>query len=113
MGDDYRVTDIERSMESDGRMLLTLRELKRRSPRSKFLLVIGSDILAQTKKWYRFPAIKKEFGVCVVPRAGFGAKKKIFAIPNISSTEIRRRLNQGESLDSLLTSDVARALGKR
>ena len=88
VGPNLKVSDIEKKIRSDGKMLLTLQALKKKYPKSKFQLVIGSDILKEKKRWYRFTEIKRKFGIAVVPRGK--AKNGGFAIPNISSTKIRR-----------------------
>jgi len=87
----FRVSTIEKELKSDGKMLHTLNALKKKYPKCRFSLVVGSDVLKEKRKWHRFSEIEKRFGVLVVPRGK--AKKGEIAIPNISSTEIRKKLS--------------------
>ena len=105
LGPRFSTSTIENDIASDGKMLKTLQALQRKYRRNKFLLIVGSDILKETRRWYRFPEIKKRFGVLVVPRGR--RKKGGYSIPNISSSEIRNRFRRGQSLEGLLSADVA------
>ncbi|MFH1016969.1 MAG: nicotinate-nicotinamide nucleotide adenylyltransferase [Pseudomonadota bacterium] len=110
LGLKLKISTIEREIRSDGKMLRTLLALRKRHRHSRFSLVIGSDILRQKRRWYRFSEIEKRFGILVVPRGSAPAGN--IAIPDVSSTEVRRRLRRRKPLDNLLTPAVA-ALWKR
>ncbi len=83
-----RISNIEARIKNDGKMLHTIVALKKRWPRYRFFLVIGSDLTTETKRWYRFSEIQNKFGVLTVPR--MKSKSRRIAIPNISSTKIRQ-----------------------
>ena len=105
-----KVSTFEGDRKSDGKTLSTLLALRKKYPHDHFSLVIGSDLLKETKKWYRFGEIKNRFGVLVIPRAGY--RNDLFAIPDISSTEIRRRLRNQQALGELVTPAVAAYLSQ-
>lgn len=105
LGSKFKVNLIEADPKLDGKTLHTLLALRKKYPSHHFSLVMGSDLLKQKRKWYRFSEIENRFGVYAVPR-GKGEKDE-FVIPNISSTEIRRRIRRKKSLDTLLTPQVA------
>lgn len=77
-------------------------------------LVIGSDIIetGETEKWHRYDAIQARFDPIVVPRAGYGDAAG--ALPEVSSTEIRERLEQhgpgDPGLEPLVPASVLRRL---
>lgn len=102
----FKVSNIESSSSTDGKTYNTLQLLKKNYPDYSFKLIVGSDILQQKDLWYRFSAIEDEFGLCLVPRESYG--HALLAIPNFSSTEIRRLLdlNQPEHLSSLIPPQV-------
>jgi nicotinate-nucleotide adenylyltransferase len=77
---------------------------------ARFRLVIGSDILAETDKWYRWEAIKREFNPIIVGRKGHGGGDCDYVIPDFSSTEIRRRIREGDPWMDLVTPSVAKML---
>jgi len=102
-----RVSTIERDIESDGRMLFTLQALAKKYPRKKFVLLLGSDSSKDFGRWYKFESIKKKFGVLLIPRGNSGKGKHGFGIPNISSTDIRKRIRSRKSLEGILSPAVA------
>ncbi len=105
LGPRFRVSTIEKTIRSDGKTLRTLLALRKHHGNFHFSLVIGSDVLRQTRKWYRFSEIEKRFMVLVVPRGT--NRPGSLAIPEVSSTEIRRRVKLHRPLDNLLTPAVA------
>ncbi len=105
LGNQFKVSEIEKETDSDGKMLLTLKALKKKHKDKAFSLIVGSDTLKDRDRWYKFEEIENSFMVFVVPRTG--STDSPFAIPNISSTEIRSRLKKGRPLGDLLTPDVA------
>jgi nicotinate-nucleotide adenylyltransferase len=104
-----KVSTFEGDRKTDGKTLNTLIALRRKYPHHHFSLLIGSDILKETKKWYRFSEIENRFGILVIPREG---SAKGIAIPNISSTEIRKRLKNLRALGELVTPAVAAHIRK-
>ena len=95
----------------------TLQELEREYPERKFTLLIGGDNWEAFDKWYRYEDILKRYPIIVYPRKGskvpdvkFQASDiQIVKTPliNISSTQIRQRLQEGKSVRGLVNTEVA------
>lgn len=49
----------------------TLRELRRRFPRIRFVWIMGADILAQLPRWRRWMEIARNHGFVVLPRPSY------------------------------------------
>ncbi len=80
-------------------------------PDVDFRLVIGADVLADLPRWHRWPEIEARFSPIVVGRQGYPTPPGTVDFPNVSSTEVRRRLAIGEPVDALLTAEVMALLG--
>jgi nicotinate-nucleotide adenylyltransferase len=98
------------------RTLDLVEELEARHPGARFRLVLGSDILGETDKWYRWDELARRAPPLVVGRAGHlpaGGSATDLVMPEVSSTEVRRRLASGEPVDNLLPREVVRYIGRR
>ncbi|MEM9187661.1 MAG: nicotinate (nicotinamide) nucleotide adenylyltransferase [Myxococcota bacterium] len=100
------VSDIERELGGKGRTLDTLEALAQLRPDASFRLVIGADILTELDRWHRWDRIAELAPPLVVGRAGYEGAPGV-ELPQVSSTEIRRRLTAGESTEGLLPWRVA------
>ena len=108
------VSSIEREMLPPYYTIRTLDELKKQTPFNEITLVIGADNLQNIRGWKDYQRILLEYGVLVFPRGDFNVSKlellkedllkenseyiiKIndTLIPNISSTEIRESIKNG------------------
>jgi nicotinate-nucleotide adenylyltransferase len=49
----------------------TLRELRRRFPRARFVWIMGADILVQLPRWLRWMEIARTMSFVVLPRPGY------------------------------------------
>jgi nicotinate-nucleotide adenylyltransferase len=49
----------------------TLRELRRRFPRIRFVWIMGADILMQLPRWRRWTAMTRDLPFVVLPRPGY------------------------------------------
>ena len=65
------VDDIELTMPEPHYTIRTLDTLKEKHPEDAFTLVIGSDNLADIRRWKDYARILTEYGVLVYPRTGF------------------------------------------
>ncbi len=102
------ISQIEQELPAPSLTLRTLEALRARYPTAQLRLVIGSDVLTETHAWHNFARIEALAPPIVVQRAGHvrpGSDAP--ALPEISSTEVRRRLRVGESVAGLLTPAVA------
>ena len=100
------VSGIERELGGPSLTLRTLEHLQRSRPSATLRLVIGSDLLAETPTWHRFERVREIAPPIVVPRAGYDDHDAL-ALPDISSTEARRRLRAALPTDGLLDPEVA------
>lgn len=101
-----KVDDIELTMPPPQYSIRTLDALKAREPGNDFTLVVGSDQLAEFRRWRDWRRILLEFGLAVYPRSGYdtGALRAMLLAENpsfritiarapmidISSTQIRQ-----------------------
>jgi nicotinate-nucleotide adenylyltransferase len=96
-----------------GKTVRTLEHLTEKHPRHRFALVIGSDILGETDKWYRFDRVRELARLIVVGRSGHRGAGGAPSLPPVSSTEIRERLGRGEDVSALVPARVLRYLEER
>ena len=112
------VDDIELNMPEPHYTIRTLDALKEKEPETAFTFVLGSDNLADIRRWREYTRILLEFGVAVYPRTGFDTEAvrldllnenpsyKIEIINaelvNISSSEIREKKASGQDVSGWL-----------
>lgn len=110
-----RVSDAEAQVGGEGRTIQLLEWLLPRHAGVRFRWVIGSDILADLPKWKAWDRIEQLVEVTVLHRAGYPAARALGPpLAEISSTEIRRRMETGEAPGDLVPRralEVARARG--
>lgn len=116
----YTVSDMERQIGGEGYTINLLRRLKDEYPKgTKFFLIIGGDMLFGFTKWYRYESILKECTVTAAAReedsyadmleyaAELGHIKVLnLPVTELSSTELREKLKNGESTEGLLSPAV-------
>lgn len=102
--------DIELTMPRPSYTIDTLRKLSTDNPADCFRLVIGADNWACFQKWRSPDEIIRDYSPIVYPREeyqmpeeGSGATPFWAEILPVSSTEIRNRIANGESVDRLRT----------
>ncbi len=100
-----RVSRIEEELGGDSYTLRTMKALKERHPDHRFSLVIGADLVAERERWHGWPELKELVPFIVVGRQGSPETGGI-ALPAVSSTIVRRRIREGEPVDTLIASDV-------
>jgi nicotinate-nucleotide adenylyltransferase len=92
------ISSIERDLPTPSFTLSTLEALARRYPGVQLRLLIGADIVAEAHAWHQFDRAIALAPLIVIEREG---EQRIDAsqpaLPDISSSEIRRRLRMGES----------------
>lgn len=111
-----RVCTVEAELRDDplaGRTVRTLEHLIASHPGHRFALVVGTDILAETDRWYRFDRVKELARLVVVGRQGFQPAPGAPSLPAVSSTAIREAIARGEDVTGLLTAEVARYVAGR
>jgi len=103
-GPDVVVSDIERRLDATqdagaaprGSSLALLHAVARSWPLARVRLVVGSDIIEskETARWHRWEEIERRFDPIVVPRGGHSSGA--FALPEISSREVRAALERDD-----------------
>lgn len=110
-----QVSRAEAEVGGEGRTIELLEWLLPRNPEVTFRWVIGSDILADLPKWKAWDRIESMVKVTVLHRAGYPSARALGPpMVEVSSTEIRKRLEAGETPDELIpcrSLEVARARG--
>lgn len=108
------VTSVESELAAGGRTINTLEHLIRRQPNHSFRLVIGSDILDEAPKWKAFDRIRQIAPPIVVARGGHPHPEATGPqMPEVSSTEVRRRLALGEGAEALVPRKVLEYIESR
>jgi nicotinate-nucleotide adenylyltransferase len=82
-----------------------LENLKQRFPYYSPALIIGSDILEEREDWKNWDRIEELAEIIVVPRSGYSFLDDI-KLPDISSTEIRKRLREGVDVSKFVPKNV-------
>lgn len=97
-----------------GKTARTLEYLRGKHPRCRFTLVVGTDVMAETDKWYRWDRVQELARIAVVGRQGHeaGAAGRPL-LPAVSSTEIRDRIRRGEEVSHLVPRRVVQYLRER
>lgn len=97
------VSTIERELGDVSRTLHTLQALRESYPKDSLRLVVGADVLPNTNRWYKWDEIIAIAPPIAVGRAGYALPDGCpIEIPNVSSTEIRRRLAADEDVSGLV-----------
>jgi len=105
---------IEEERGGKSRTLDTLETLIERHPEARFRLVIGADILDETQRWYRWDRIVEIAPPIIVGRGGYDAPRAdALTLPEVSSTDLRRRLGRGDSVAGLVPRSVEAYIRQR
>ena len=113
------VSDIEVRLGGTSYSINTVRALKEMYPNEQFFLLIGGDMLFYFDKWYRYEALLGECKVVAAARENseysdmceYAAEMGRIMVLNlhvteVSSTEIREKLKNGESITGLVPEAV-------
>lgn len=111
-GPKISVSDIEFQRKGISYTIDTVRILKKQYPQHQFFWLIGSDIVKDKsyKKWKNWRKLSKLIKFLVARREGYEIEQKKMPpcfivlpikIPNISATEIRKRLKRGLPIKGL------------
>lgn len=122
---DYNIeiSDIEFRLEGKSYSFNTLTELKKLYPDDELYLFMGSDQLLSFKSWYKYSGILKLARVAAISRCSGDTDKikryledntefkdRVFIVSSkpleVSSTEIRAKIKNGESAEGLLPKAV-------
>ncbi len=111
-----KACDIEFGLPQPSFTVDTLAYLKERYPRRAFVLIMGSDNLATLDKWKHPEVLLRDYQIFVYLRPGFPPgpyaehpNVRIFEevpLMQISSSFIRARIQEGKSVEYLVTEPV-------
>ena len=102
-----QVSDIEKELGEPSRTLTTLQALTAQRPEASFRLLVGADVLPKTDRWYRWDDIIAIAPPIVIGRQDYPLPKACpVELPNVSSTDIRKRLNTTASIQGLVPTSV-------
>ena len=111
--DYFKAIDIEFNLPKPSYTYITLKELTKQFPENKFHIIIGEDNVAKFKDWKEADWIMSKFDVLVYERKTENIKSNIsnlifFNLPlfDISSTEIRNRIRNNQSIKYFVTDNV-------
>ncbi|MCK4810199.1 MAG: nicotinate (nicotinamide) nucleotide adenylyltransferase [Candidatus Omnitrophica bacterium] len=96
----------------------TVKELKKKFPRHKFYLIIGSDLAKEFHAWEKYREIQRLVKIIVASREAYPfSKRENFILMNIlqiniSSSLIRGLLQKGFSVKYLVHPDVEKYIKK-
>ena len=114
LGAGVEVSDVESKLPAPSYTVDTLQYLARKFSKDTFHLVIGADILEQTKSWKLWGEIMKDFAPIIVGREGYANPELLYPgspiFPAVSSTEVRGRLRRGDPIDELVPDVIAKSL---
>jgi nicotinate-nucleotide adenylyltransferase len=100
----------------------TVEELHRLYPGSELFLVVGADVVPDLRTWHREAALRESVVLVVVDRPGAPRKQaptgwQAVSVPvppfDVSSTELRARLEAGQAVDGLVPEGVIRCIRGR
>ena len=103
-----QVDDCELTRDAPSYTVDTLRDLRGRSPRDTFALIVGSDTAEGIEQWREIAAIREMAEIRILGRPGASAFPGASPFPGlaISSTEIREAVQQGRSIRYLTPESV-------
>lgn len=96
------VSDLEARMGGPSYTVHTLERLAAENPGADLALVVGTDVVGQIPDWHEGHRIEELAELIVVGRGGHEDGERDLVIPEVSSSEIRRRLAAGKSVDALV-----------
>lgn len=107
-GDRVEVSDLEARLSGPSYTVETLRALHRERPEAALRLILGTDLLDEVDRWKAFDDVVTLAPPLWIGREGprTGAVIFPFQLPDVSSTEIRRRLASGEAPQGLVPGAV-------
>ena len=111
-----KASDFEFHLPRPSYTIRTLENLRIANPQHQFTLLIGGDNLSIIHKWVEYRRIIAEFGLIVYPRPGFMNQESLLfsnttfvtaPLIDISATEIREKLKNGEDITGMVPGKVA------
>jgi nicotinate-nucleotide adenylyltransferase len=104
-----RIETVEVDLPTPSYTIDTVDALYRRDPGLRIVLVIGTDVWAERARWHRFDDLLKKVEVLVLGRGTGPDPEGVtppIRTPDLSSTEVRRRLAAGDEVRHLVAAGV-------
>lgn len=97
LGDErVSVSELEATLPAPSYTLHTLEALRKMHPEDELRLVVGADVLGETRKWHEFERVERLAPLIVLGRAGIDTPDAPPAVlPDVSSTEARKWWHAG------------------
>jgi nicotinate-nucleotide adenylyltransferase len=121
--DDERIeaSDVEFQLSRPSFTINTLLFLKEHYPGHEFSIIMGSDNFNDLDKWKNYEDIISNYKILIYLRTGFEVKNKFNAdvellnvpILDISSTQIRRLIEEGKSIRYLVPEMVRKEIEEK
>jgi nicotinate-nucleotide adenylyltransferase len=112
----FSVSDIEIKRKGLSFTVDTLKALKKKHPKDRLFLIIGSDLLKSFNAWKDPKTIKRLAKVVVVLRQSVKRKKGFIYLSmpkvEISSSLVRKRIKENKSIKYLVSKEVRTYLKK-
>ena len=105
------VSDFESTLDGENRTIDTMIALEKTYPDHRFSLIIGTDILAERDQWKQFDQLVERYPLVLLGRQNHPAPANAVSsppLPDVSSTEIRARIEANKSYDDLVPASVIR-----
>jgi nicotinate-nucleotide adenylyltransferase len=109
LGPRASATEIEAELGGEGRTIDTVLALQALHRDLSFRLVVGADVLLERHLWKRWDDLSRLAPPIVLGRDGVDPPEGFeleITLPQVSSTEIRRRISAGEPVDRLVPRSV-------
>jgi nicotinate-nucleotide adenylyltransferase len=116
VGDYFEVSTSEINREGASYAFDTLDEVAKQYPDETVGWLMGSDQLKDFSKWYKYEELLEKYPVYVYPRKGYPMEPlypgmiEAQGVPLLetSSSEIRRRVEEGKEIGSMVAPSVAK-----
>ena len=111
----FKASDYEFQLPKPSYTWNTLQHLRHDYPTYRFTLLVGGDNWAAFDRWYHAEDILANYKIVVYPRLGQEIDKTILPanvsllqtpLINVSSTDIRHRVEQREDISRLVPADI-------
>jgi len=118
-GEQVKVSDLEIRRQGKSYTVDTLRALQRQHPGVAFDWIIGSDILYELSDWKEIEALPELTQFLCVLRPGYPVDREQLSrygvqlflgprqMPDVSASEVRRRIRLGKSVSNLVPLSIA------
>lgn len=96
------VSRIEEELGGPSYTIDVIEQLVQLHPKDQFFLLVGTDILHEKDQWKEFERLVELAPLLVAPRGGFHPQEGGFHIPEVASSQIRKKLSLREDISSIL-----------